>query len=162
MARVWRDGQRKECSIYRFLTTGARWSLCKAFCLTTLRLSFEENSSLSQPYCTTDAQSTLRSCAGTIDEKIYQRQLQKGELADAMHHSGGNAKEGRFTREQLRQVWPLTLQLHSAGTAAFMLMAVKHRLSCSPSACTKRSDLPSSMCDGAKHTHASLAELLSR
>ena len=24
MARVWRDGQRKECSIYRFLTTGAR------------------------------------------------------------------------------------------------------------------------------------------
>ena len=51
--------------------------------------------------------------AGTIDEKIYQRQLQKGELADAMQHgggggaAGGKAKEGRFTREELRQLFQL-------------------------------------------------------
>ncbi len=50
--------------------------------------------------------------AGTIDEKIYQRQLQKGELADAMQRGGGGAaggksKEGRFTREELRQLFQL-------------------------------------------------------
>ena len=49
---------------------------------------------------------------GTIDEKIYQRQLQKGELADAMQQggngkTGGKAKEGRFTQEELRQLFQL-------------------------------------------------------
>ena len=56
-------------------------------------------------------------CAGTIDEKIYQRQLQKGELADAVAKggvggAGGKAKEGRFTREELRQLFQL-----NGGTA---------------------------------------------
>ena len=49
--------------------------------------------------------------AGTIEEKIYQRQLQKSELADAMQRggggAGGKAKEGRFTREELRQLFQL-------------------------------------------------------
>jgi hypothetical protein len=32
MARIWRDGQQKPCSIYRLLTTGARATVFSAPC----------------------------------------------------------------------------------------------------------------------------------
>ncbi|KAK9862149.1 hypothetical protein WJX84_011079 [Apatococcus fuscideae] len=54
MARIWRDGQLKPCTIYRLLLTG------------------------------------------TIDEKIYQRQLQKGGLAAMMHDEDGSQSTGLY------------------------------------------------------------------
>lgn len=54
--------------------------------------------------------------AGAIDEKIFQRQLMKGELAAAMEGGGGGAAGGagvpkaaatRFTRDELRDLFRL-------------------------------------------------------
>lgn len=50
--------------------------------------------------------------AGTIDEKIYQRQLNKGEMAEGMQQEGGNKgatkrKASRFTRDELRALFSL-------------------------------------------------------
>ena len=44
--------------------------------------------------------------AGTIEEKIYQRQLMKGELAGAMD-AGGPKIGPAFTREELRELFAL-------------------------------------------------------
>ena len=49
---------------------------------------------------------------GTIDEKIYQRQLNKGEMADDMQQGPGHSgavqrKASRFTREELRALFSL-------------------------------------------------------
>ncbi|KAL0049394.1 hypothetical protein WJX82_001168 [Trebouxia sp. C0006] len=76
MARVWRDGQRKPCLVYRLLTTG------------------------------------------TIDEKIYQRQLMKGQIADMMEGQGGakvkKAGAGsRFSVEELKELFKLRLDTPS-------------------------------------------------
>ncbi|KAG2448210.1 hypothetical protein HYH02_006795 [Chlamydomonas schloesseri] len=69
MARIWRDGQTKPCTVYRFLSTG------------------------------------------TIEEKVYQRQLMKADLACAtMVGGGGGGKSGgggKFTREELRALFSL-------------------------------------------------------
>lgn len=64
MARIWRDGQKKACVVYRLLTTG------------------------------------------TIDEKIFQRQMQKGEFADVVNRPAlGSAQQ--FTREELKRIFTL-------------------------------------------------------
>ncbi|BDA44096.1 DNA repair and recombination protein RAD54B [Coccomyxa sp. Obi] len=76
MARIWRDGQTKPCTIYRLLTTG------------------------------------------TIDEKMYQRQLMKGELADTMEQ-GSKQKGPSFTREELRALFSLNTDT-SCETAVIM------------------------------------------
>ncbi|KAI3434723.1 hypothetical protein D9Q98_002784 [Chlorella vulgaris] len=76
MARVWRDGQKKACVVYRLLTTG------------------------------------------TLDEKMYQRQLKKGDLAATTMGgagggggtSGGEAAKkagGKFSKEELKQLFTL-------------------------------------------------------
>lgn len=74
MARVWRDGQRSPCVVYRLLTTG------------------------------------------TVEEKVYQRQRAKGDIAAMMtaggDNAGGSAKgkgaaRGQFSREELRQLFTL-------------------------------------------------------
>ncbi|KAL4434006.1 hypothetical protein ABPG75_000447 [Micractinium tetrahymenae] len=73
MARVWRDGQRKPCFVYRLLT------------------------------------------AGTVDEKMYQRQLKKNDIAASMMGGaagGGGAKGakqagGKFSKEELAQLFTL-------------------------------------------------------
>ncbi|MEW5302035.1 MAG: hypothetical protein WDW36_004847 [Sanguina aurantia] len=84
MARIWRDGQKQPCTVYRLLSTG------------------------------------------TIEEKVYQRQLMKGDLATAAMEAGpvggatgqggksGDKRKGRagaadrqFTREELRQLFVL-------------------------------------------------------
>jgi len=57
MARIWRDGQKKECFIYRLLTTG------------------------------------------TIEEKIFQRQMSKGSLGDSLTESG---KTSNLANEDLK------------------------------------------------------------
>jgi DNA repair and recombination RAD54-like protein len=59
-ARVWRDGQKKRCFVYRFLA------------------------------------------AGSIEEKVYQRQLSKEGLADVM---GGNNTEAQVSRDDLRDLF---------------------------------------------------------
>ena len=59
MGRVWRDGQKRHCHIYRLVTTG------------------------------------------TIEEKIYQRQVMKSGLAVGE----GDLSVGQFTREELRDLF---------------------------------------------------------
>jgi len=61
LARVWRDGQKKQVYTYRLLTTG------------------------------------------TIEEKIYQRQLVKTLLSDKLVDEGSS--EPKFTREDLKVVY---------------------------------------------------------
>eukprot|EP00884_Botryococcus_braunii_P013016 jgi/Botrbrau1/21715/Bobra.43_1s0110.1 len=64
MSRIWRDGQRKPCHVFRLLSTGS------------------------------------------VEEKIYQRQLMKGDLAKAVN----SVKEGAaasFTRDELRELFTL-------------------------------------------------------
>ena len=77
MARVWREGQRHECYVYRLITTG------------------------------------------TLEEKIYQRQRAKGDVAnttmclsenfgkhnDASSKGKKRSKKGQFSREELRQLF---------------------------------------------------------
>ena len=59
MGRVWREGQKRHCHIYRLVTTG------------------------------------------TIEEKIYQRQVMKSGLAVGE----GDLSKGQFTREELRDLF---------------------------------------------------------
>jgi len=80
MARIWRDGQKKACVVYRLLTTG------------------------------------------TIDEKIFQRQLQKGEFTDLVNRRS-SASAQQFTREELSRIFTLLDTecetadiMHAAGT----------------------------------------------
>jgi DNA repair and recombination RAD54-like protein len=61
-ARIWRDGQKKRCFVYRFLTTG------------------------------------------TIEEKVFQRQLSKEGLADVL---GGAASDSLVSMEDLRKLFEL-------------------------------------------------------
>lgn len=75
MARIWRDGQKKDCSVYRLVTTG------------------------------------------TVEEKVYQRQMLKGELAACVNHPGidqkqskGTSKDkewGSFTKEEIKELFDL-------------------------------------------------------
>ncbi|KAF5842147.1 P-loop containing nucleoside triphosphate hydrolase protein [Dunaliella salina] len=67
--RIWRDGQKKPCSIWRLLTTG------------------------------------------TLEEKIYMRQIVKGDLASATMGAAGAATGNgskQFSREELRQLFTLS------------------------------------------------------
>jgi DNA repair and recombination protein RAD54B len=93
MARIWRDGQTKQCYIYRMITTG------------------------------------------TVDEKIYQRQMMKGQLArccvmaestttEAANASKGKKEGGSFTKEELKELFKIKVgvscmtadQLQSSGS----------------------------------------------
>lgn len=94
MARVWRDGQRKPCVVYRLLTTGCGPRACcgARHCrVCTTRISRHSR-------CT-GADQPQRWPAGTLDEKMYQRQLKKGDLAAATMGGGGGGKAGgKFRR----------------------------------------------------------------
>ncbi len=93
MARIWRDGQTKQCYIYRMIT------------------------------------------AGTVEEKIYQRQMVKGQLArccvmaesttlEAANAPKGKKEGGSFTKEELKELFKIKVgvscmtadQLQSSGT----------------------------------------------
>lgn len=73
MARIWRDGQKKDCFVYRLITTG------------------------------------------TVEEKIYQRQRMKGDLANVTisrdEEHDGSASEwktgGSFSKEELKELFNL-------------------------------------------------------
>jgi len=64
-ARVWRDGQKKQCYVYRFLA------------------------------------------AGTIEEKVYQRQLSKEALQDVVGSSTGATEGSSFGKDELRDLFKL-------------------------------------------------------
>lgn len=66
MARIWRDGQKKDCSIYRLLTTG------------------------------------------TMEEKVYQRQMLKGDLAQVSVY-GDATDTQRFSKNQLKELFEIEL-----------------------------------------------------
>ena len=88
MARVWRDGQRKNVTIYRLFSTGS------------------------------------------IEEKILQRQITKGQLADDVSGgastAGGAAAsgaknkraKGQFTREELKDLFSMPSEEMTSETAA--------------------------------------------
>eukprot|EP01117_Protostelium_nocturnum_P012146 TRINITY_DN4455_c0_g2_i2.p1 TRINITY_DN4455_c0_g2~~TRINITY_DN4455_c0_g2_i2.p1 ORF type:complete len:842 (-),score=232.18 TRINITY_DN4455_c0_g2_i2:126-2303(-) len=63
MARIWRDGQKKNVFIYRLLSTG------------------------------------------TIDEKIFQRQITKQGLSNSVVDGKANEKKAHFTKEELRDLF---------------------------------------------------------
>lgn len=126
MARVWRDGQPKACIVYRLLTTGTSSLLCGNYharncwveiaCCLILCLNKIYSSAyllkwyfpeflhwnmleLNQSCPTMWLKAVYRQndCViGTIDEKIYQRQLMKGELASVM--SSAKTSKGGFSR----------------------------------------------------------------
>ena len=51
--------------------------------------------------------------AGLLDEKIFQRQLSKQELAVSMEQGAGSSRgqaSARFTRDELRQLFSLNLK----------------------------------------------------
>jgi hypothetical protein len=87
MARVWRDGQRKNVTIYRLFSTGS------------------------------------------IEEKILQRQMTKGQLADDVSNgasaAGGvasgtkkkNRAKGQFTREELKDIFSMPSEKMTSETA---------------------------------------------
>lgn len=69
MARIWRDGQKKDCSVYRLLTTG------------------------------------------TMEEKVYQRQMLKGDLAQvSVYGETADTQAGqRFSKCQLKELFEVEL-----------------------------------------------------
>lgn len=76
MARIWRDGQNKDCYVYRLITTGS------------------------------------------VEEKIYQRQMLKGELAECVNHAstaqhplGMDSKNSQasFTKEEIKELFDLSI-----------------------------------------------------
>lgn len=75
MARVWRDGQKKEVFIYRLLT------------------------------------------AGSIEEKIFQRQIMKGEVA-ALVSKSGDGESRCFTAKELKELFVL----HETNCHTFDIM----------------------------------------
>ena len=97
MARVWRDGQKKPCVVYRLVTTGS------------------------------------------LEEKIYQRQRAKGDIASVTVGGGGEGgasggdagaavaaaagRPGQFSKEELRQLF--TLRTDTACDTADVLGAEK-------------------------------------
>jgi len=77
-ARVWRDGQKKQCYVYRFLA------------------------------------------AGTIEEKVYQRQLSKEALSDVVGGAPAGG-EAAFSSEELRDLFKLREDVSST---------LHHKLKC--------------------------------
>lgn len=81
MARVWRDGQKSTVHIYRLLTT-VRWTL----------IWYDiEASALVIP-----------AVQGTIEEKIFQRQLMKQDLSGAVVDAKTSGAKPQFSLEELR------------------------------------------------------------
>lgn len=80
MARVWRDGQRKEVFVYRLLSTG------------------------------------------TIEEKIYQRQLFKGELQDAVEGTSGCPSETKntFSVDELKDLFRYEADIENCDSFQFL------------------------------------------
>ncbi len=80
MARIWRDGQRLPCSVYRLITTG------------------------------------------TIEEKVYQRQIMKGDLAAATVVAGAGARSA-LSHASLRELFTLELPGRaSAGCSSHQVL----------------------------------------
>jgi hypothetical protein len=117
MARVWRDGQKKPCVVYRLLTTGGalergRWASgrlpgCLPACSTSMLACLPPGPGASN----TAAALVLLPPAtchlpplppatwhhhleGTLDEKIFQRQLKKGDIAATVLGGGGAGAGG--------------------------------------------------------------------
>ena len=77
MARVWRDGQTNKVHIYRLLTTVN-----------------EDQFTMSKI--------TYRIMQGTIEEKIFQRQVSKQVLSNVVDK--GTGKTSQFTIEELKVI----------------------------------------------------------
>ncbi|PRW57845.1 DNA repair and recombination RAD54B [Chlorella sorokiniana] len=112
MARVWRDGQKKACVVYRLLTTG------------------------------------------TLDEKMYQRQLKKGDIAATMMGggaggAGAGAKQGggKFSKEELKQLF--TLNTATSCDTADILQQAAGRAAAAAAAAGRRAGAGSGAAAGA-------------
>jgi DNA repair and recombination protein RAD54B len=61
--------------------------------------------------------------AGTIEEKVYQRQMMKGDLAIVAVATQGSKSGRQFTRDELRQLFTLTLSTASGCETRDLLQA---------------------------------------
>ena len=105
MARVWRDGQKRKVHIYRLLTT--------------------VSAALSSSVIIKDdvpAIMTLQ-LQGTIEEKIYQRQISKSGLAEVMEAGAGSGQATvRFSTEDLK--------VHSIAKLLFHIVYISSDVGC--------------------------------
>lgn len=85
MARVWRDGQKKICYVYRMLAVRQTFYHCRSV-LTHKLMIF--------PYSQT----------GSIEEKIFQRQTHKKALSNAVVDNNEDC-ERHFTKDDLRDLF---------------------------------------------------------
>lgn len=97
MARVWRDGQKKTVHIYRLLTAGQNINAHQ---------SQKGHNTLNQTegLC-------LDVCpfhAGTIEERIFQRQVSKQGLSGTVVDLGKGAEHTSFSTSELRDLFSLT------------------------------------------------------
>lgn len=78
--------------------------------------------------------------AGTIDEKIYQRQLMKGQIADMMEGQGtGKGKKAgagsRFSVEELKELFKLRLDTASDTQDLLCKGSADKGISCALACC---------------------------
>lgn len=91
MARVWRDGQKKTVHIYRLLTAGQD------------TLTHCDHHRFSKR-----CQHLSHSFSGTIEERIFQRQVSKQGLSGTVVDLGKGAEHTSFSTNELRDLFSLT------------------------------------------------------
>lgn len=98
MARVWRDGQKKTVHIYRLLTAGQKTHMH------TISQTAEHIMIQTPALC-------LGVCyflSGTIEERIFQRQVAKQGLSGTVVDLGKKAEHTSFSTSELRDLFSLT------------------------------------------------------
>lgn len=107
MARVWRDGQRKTCYIYRLLAVRLTENITHT-CVEKHAETLEPNDLAASPWRAFWRTSEFDVCwqTGTIEEKILQRQAHKKALSSCVVDEEQNV-ERHFSLGELRELFSL-------------------------------------------------------